>query len=344
MLYHKNGSLGDLSVIGLGCWNFGAQWNNKVSESEAVKIIRYAIDSGINIVDVAESYGYPDGQCEMILGKALKDGYRNKVKIISKIGWYGRRADDFFCRNNDFTRRVFNFLFNKIFKYKDFDVKKRSPELLRLCGHACCGRLHTDFIDVLLCHDSNPIDMENFIVAFEILKGEGFIKHYGISTENIEVLKQFYEKSKGQCKIVECDYSLLNKRVEDGFLDFCKNNKITILTRGTLSRGLLSGKYDLNTVFTETSRLNWNIGGADRNKYEECINIIEEIKQCLPNDKDIVSAAYQYVFSNSSHPSVIVGVTSMEQLKKNLQIAETYIDNNLYNKLKNLKCNLNCGW
>lgn len=76
MLYHKNGILGDLSVIGLGCWNFGGQWANKVSESEAISIIRHAIDNGVNFVDVAESYGIPDGQCEILLGKALKGGYR----------------------------------------------------------------------------------------------------------------------------------------------------------------------------------------------------------------------------------------------------------------------------
>ena len=69
MLYTQNGNIfrgKPLSVIGLGCWNFGAQWNNKVAKQDAIDIIRYAIDAGVNIVDTAESYGFPDGQCEML--------------------------------------------------------------------------------------------------------------------------------------------------------------------------------------------------------------------------------------------------------------------------------------
>lgn len=343
MIYHNNGALGQLSAIGLGCWNFGGQWN-KVSESEAIEIIRYAIDNGINFVDVAESYGLPDGQCEIILGKALKNGYREKVKIISKVGWFGRRTEDHFNQKRTFSKRLFNLIFNKLFKYKVFDVKKRTPELLRLCGHACCGRLQTNYIDVLLCHDSNPYDIESFITAFNILQKEGFIKHYGISTENIEVLKNFYEVSNGKCEVVECDYSLLNKSIENKFLDFCKQKNITVLTRGTLSRGLLSGKYDLNTHFNESSRLNWNRGGAARKQYEKCIMSIDKIKQELADKQDIVTAAYQYVFSNPIHPSVIVGVTSMKQIETNIQIASNYMDINLYNKLHSLDCNLNCSW
>lgn len=343
MLYHNNGILGKLSVIGLGCWNFGAQWN-KVTESEAIRIIRYAIDNGVNFVDVAESYGFPDGQCEMILGKALKGGYREKVKIISKIGWYGRRTMDYFSQNKSLQKRIFNFLFNRIFKYKDFDVKKRSPELLRLCGHACCGRLKTDYIDVLLCHDSNPVDIPNFIDAFDVLQKEGFIKHYGISTESLDVLRNFYEASGGKCEVVECDYSLLNRVVEGEFLEFCHEKGISVLTRGTLSRGLLSGKYNLGSEFNESSRVNWNKGGSLRTEFEECIKAVNDIKSSLPKGVDLVTAAYRYVFSSSYHPSVIVGVTSIEQMRQNIQVASAYMEYGLRERLAKLNTNLNCGW
>lgn len=82
MIYQDNYILGKTSAIGLGCWNFGAQWN-RVNEEDSIKIIKYTIDNEVNVVDVSESYGFPDGQCEILLGKALQDGYRDKVKIIS---------------------------------------------------------------------------------------------------------------------------------------------------------------------------------------------------------------------------------------------------------------------
>ena len=104
--------------MGLGCWNFGGQWN-KVSEEEAIRIIRYAIDHGINYVDVAESYGVPDGQCEILLGKALLDGYRERVTLISKIGWYGRRTSDHFKAIDTRWNKLGKRIFNKLYRFKD---------------------------------------------------------------------------------------------------------------------------------------------------------------------------------------------------------------------------------
>lgn len=66
----------------------------------------------------------------------------------------------------------------------------RTPDLIRLCGHACCGRLKTDCIDLLLCHDGNPKDPEAFIEGFRLLKQEGYIRYYGISTDSYDVLKK----------------------------------------------------------------------------------------------------------------------------------------------------------
>ena len=122
MIYSQCGRLGKLSVIGLGCWNFGAQWN-KTTESDAIQIIRAAIDGGINYMDVAESYGEPDGQCEIILGKALKDGYKDKVFLVSKVGWYGRREANNMTTKDGFLLRQIKRVFNKIYRYKTVDLQ-----------------------------------------------------------------------------------------------------------------------------------------------------------------------------------------------------------------------------
>lgn len=335
MLYTRNGPFERLSVMGLGCWNFGGQWN-KVSEDEAIRIIRYAIDNGINFVDVAESYGIPDGQCEMILGKALQDGYRERVTIISKIGWYGRRTADHFSAVDSRWNKLGKKIFNKLYRFKDVDFSHRTPELLRLCGHACCGRLQTSYIDLLLCHDGNPKDAESFIEAFRTLRQEGFIRRYGISTDSLDVLKRFYELSGGECAACECDFSLLHKTAQDGLFQFCNEHGIAILTRGTLCRGLLSGKYDLNTVFKESSRAEWNVGGKARHVYEWYIKQIDRIRGAI-GDKSLTETAYRYAFTAPEHPSVVIGCTSMEQIENNLKIGNQYLDNVTFEKLKDLK-------
>lgn len=335
MLYTDNGPFKHLSVMGLGCWNFGGQWN-KVNEEDAIRIIRFAIDHGINFVDVAESYGIPDGQCEIILGKALQDGYREKVTLISKIGWYGRRTADHFSAVDSRWNRFGKKLYNKLYRYKDVDFSHRTPELLRLCGHACCGRLQTNYIDLLLCHDGDPKDAESFIEAFRTLKQEGFIRHYGISTDSLDALKRFYQLSNQECAACECDYSLLHRTAEDELFKFCQQHGIAIFTRGTLCRGLLSGKYDLNTIFNESSRAEWNPGGKARRLYEKYIHQIETIKSTI-DGHPLAETAYRYAFSVQEHPSVVIGCTSMDQIEDNINIGSAYLDNETFCRLKSLK-------
>lgn len=332
MLYINNGPFEHLSVLGLGCWNFGGQWN-KVSEQDAITIIRYAIDHGINFVDVAESYGIPDGQCEMILGKALSDGYRDKVMLISKIGWYGRRKADHFSAIDTRWQRLAKKIFNKLYRFNEVDFNHRSPDLLRLCGHACCGRLQTNHIDLLLCHDGNPKDAESFIQAFRTLQEEGFIRYYGISTDSLAALKRFYELSDGECAACECDYSLIHREAENGLFQFCKEHDIAVFTRGTLGRGLLSGKYDRNTVFKEASRAEWNIGGKGRKAFEYYIQQIEKIKPLLKG-APLTETAYRYAFTAPEHPAVVIGCTSLDQLKNNLHIGDSFLSDELYDTLK----------
>ena len=83
MLYREMPGTGDkLSILGFGCMRLpGSQMN--IDEKEAISQIHYAIDKGINYFDTA--WPYHGGKSEAVLGKALKDGYRQKVKIADKL-------------------------------------------------------------------------------------------------------------------------------------------------------------------------------------------------------------------------------------------------------------------
>ena len=83
MLYRTMPKTGDkLSILGFGCMRLpGNQMN--VNEKESIRQIRHAIDNGVNYVDTA--WPYHNGRSEVVLGKALKDGYRAKVKVADKL-------------------------------------------------------------------------------------------------------------------------------------------------------------------------------------------------------------------------------------------------------------------
>jgi predicted aldo/keto reductase-like oxidoreductase len=95
--YRKFGKLGlEVSVLGFGCMRLpvidGVYGN--IDEPEATRIVRRAIDGGVNYLDTA--YGYHDHNSERLLGRALQDGYREKVYLATKLPvWNVKTADDF---------------------------------------------------------------------------------------------------------------------------------------------------------------------------------------------------------------------------------------------------------
>lgn len=123
---------------------------SKIDEAEAIRMIRYAIDSGVNYVDTA--YMYHNGFSEVVTGKALKDGYREKVFLADKMPvWFAKTEQD---------------------------IEKIFDEQLK--------RLDVDCIDMYLVHNItgpiwNRVKKFNTLDFLEQKKAEGKIKHIGFS-------------------------------------------------------------------------------------------------------------------------------------------------------------------
>jgi aryl-alcohol dehydrogenase-like predicted oxidoreductase len=242
----------------------------------------------MNLYDTAEAYGIPPGLSETRLGAALA-GIRQNVYIVSKIGHYGGRSGQ--------------------------KVPKTTPDMIRLCGHAILGRLRTEWVDVMLCHEGDITDPSVYLEGFEQLKREGRIRVYGISTNDLAALKRF--NVHGTCDVVEVNYSLLNRSAEADVLPYCAENGIGVLIRGPLRRGLLAGKYDAETVFTDSIRERWNAGGSGREEYLAEVAKAEKLKAVVPPGEAMVAAALRFTTSHAAAPVTIPGAKSPEQARMN---------------------------
>ena len=255
----------------------------ELSEAEAYATVMSAYENGINIFDTAEAYGIPYGLSEKRLGVALT-GIRHRVYVVSKIGLWGARTGQ--------------------------KVPKTTVDMIRLCAHASLYRLRSDFIDVMLCHEYDIKDPSIYLEAFELLKKSGEIREYGISTDDLEVLKRFNQN--GNCAVVELDYSLINRKAEEGLLQYCMENNIAVLVRGPLAKGLLSGRYTKDHIFSDSVRKAYNEGEL-RNQFIEKIEKVDKVREVLDEDDNMADIALRYIISHESAPVAIPGAKSPEQ-------------------------------
>jgi len=276
-----------VSAIGLGTWNLGNQWG-EIDDATAWATVRAAFDAGVNLFDTAESYGIPNGLSEERLGVGLA-GIRHRVYVVSKIGHWGQRTGQ--------------------------GVPCTTPDMVRLCCHACLHRLRTDWLDVMLCHEGDIADPGVYLEAFEMLRRRGRIRECGISTDSLDVLKRF--NAGGACGVCEVNYSLLNRAPEAGLLPYCRENGIAVLLRGPLAMGLLSGRYDAKTTFTDSVRGKWHDDEKRQAKLLADVAKVERLKRAVAPGEEMVTAALRFGISHPAAPVAIPGAKSPEQARMN---------------------------
>jgi len=95
-----------------------------------------------------------------------------------------------------------------------------------------------------------------------------------------------------------------------------------VLVRGPLHRGLLSGKYNLHSVFTDDVRPGWNEGQAQREDFERKVAIVDKLKQVAEPGEEMVTAALRFVISHAANPVAIPGAKSPQQARMNAAAGE----------------------
>jgi len=210
-----------VSRIALGTWAIGGWMWGGTDETESIRTIHAALDTGVNLIDTAPVYGF--GVSEEIVGKAIEQrGHREKVVIATKVGleWHNGSVS----RNSSRGR-----------------IRQEVQDSLR--------RLRTDYIDLYQVHWPDlAVAIEETAREMQELYKEGLIRAIGVSNYSPEQMVRFVSAS--ELHVVQSPYNLFEREIDREVLPYVRENNLTALAYGPLCRGLLTGKMRSDTTFT----------------------------------------------------------------------------------------------
>ncbi|UJL44776.1 aldo/keto reductase [Virgibacillus sp. NKC19-16] len=267
-----------VSELTLGCMSLGP--NTK----EATEIINQALDAGINHLDTADLYDF--GENEKIVGEAIK-GKRDKLILTTKVG-------------NHFNKEKNNWFWDP------------SKEHIKNGLKDSLYRMHLDYVDFYMLHGGTIDDpISESIEAFEELKAEGLIRAYGISSIRPNVIQEYVNRS--SIDAVMMQYSMLDRRPEEELLDLLHENRISVLARGPLAKGMLS-----NQAAKQIEEKGQD-GFLDYT-YDELNEIHQNLIKIVPKESTLNISALQYVLKHPAVASAVFGASSKEQVKENVNM------------------------
>ncbi|MFW9980537.1 MAG: aldo/keto reductase [Candidatus Thorarchaeota archaeon] len=213
MQYRTLGKSGKkVSALGFGCMRLPILEDGKINREEAIKIIRKGIDNGITYVDTA--WTYHGGESEVVVGLALKDGYQERVTLVTKCP-VGR---------SEFTEP----------KHYDEHLKEQLK------------RLDVDYVDYYLFHALNKKSFEEKVLGLNLIeramkaKEDGKIKHIGFSFhDTTEVLKEIIDSGNFELMLVQ--YNIVDQ-VNHDMINYAGENGLAVITMGSVGGGRLAGK------------------------------------------------------------------------------------------------------
>jgi len=266
----------DVSALGFGTMRLPMKNQTDVDEEEAIKMIRYAIDNGVNYIDTA--YPYHNGESEVIVGKALKNGYREKVHLTTKLPmWLIKKTGDF----DEYLNQQIERLQTKPDIYLFHGLTQQRFEKIKRLG---------------------------LIKKMEEAKANGFFQYIGFSFhDDIDVFKEIIDYYDWDCCQIQYNYLDIEYQAGTKGLQYAESKNIAVIVMEPIRGGKLAIP-------------------------EKKLDTKPEIKGALYESNVKRSMAEWALFFVWNHPEVSVvlsGMSSLQQVKENIESANISAINNL---------------
>ena len=336
MNYKKLGNTDlDVSTICLGTMT----WGEQNTQDEAFEQMDFALSNGVNFWDTAELYAVPPrketyGDTEEIIGNWFeKTKKRKEVILATKVAGPARN----YLRNgeNSFTGPNLESALNNSLK-----------------------RLKTDYVDLYQLHwpERNVnnfgrlgyVHKENDWNQFEDVLGEldkyikaGKIRYVGLSNETpwgaLNYLQLSKDKNLPRMMSIQNPYSLLNRSYEVGLAEVSIREKIGCLAYSPLASGYLTGKYR-NKNFPKGSRMERDFDFWTRYRKPNTEAAVElYFKICEKHNLNMTQMSIKFCEIQEFITSVIIGATTMEQLKSDIESVNVNLSNDVIEEINQVQ-------
>ena len=279
-----------VSELGFGAWQLGVESGWKaVSATAADRMIRTALDSGINFYDTAPNYGH--GTSEERLGKVFKTLDRDTIVVNTKFGRLDNGTVDF------------------------------SAAQIRGSIERSLKRLQIDYVDSAIIHspprdllDGNKVDHYEIL---ERLQDEGKIRAYGASVDFAVEIETLLETT--NAKVFQCFFNILHQDAKHAF-ETVRAHGATVIAKIPFDSGWLTGKYHAESQF-EGVRARWSAEDIRTRA-----RLVDRVREIVGDDVSLMGAALSFCTAFDAVSTVIPGAVSEEQLRGNIASIQHSLD------------------
>lgn len=281
-----------VSVVGLGCNNFGA----RIDEAATRNVVDAAIDAGVTFFDTADIYG--GTHSEAFLGRVL-EGRRDRVVLATK---FGMSLGD------------------------DGPSGGAHPDYVRRAIEDSLRRLRTDHVDLYQLHRPDPaVPIADTLGALAELAEAGLVREIGCSNfdaAQLQAAEDAVAQGAPRFVSVQNEYSLMQRESEAEVLPTCARLGLAFLPYFPLMSGLLSGKYRQGRPLPQGTRIvgnpRWETLLTDEN-----LALVEALARYAESRGfELLDLAFAWLLWRPQVASVIAGATSPEQVRRNAATAQ----------------------
>lgn len=281
----------EVSALGLGCMGLSFSYGPATEKSDAIKLIRAAVERGVTFFDTAEVYGpYVN---EEVVGEALAP-FRDKVVIATKFGFEANPDDG-----------------------GKWNALNSRPDHIKQAVEGSLKRLKSDTIDLFYQHRVDPkTPIEETAGAVKDLIQSGKVRHFGLSEAGAKTIRRAHAVQ--PVTALQSEYSLFWREPEESVMPTLEELGIGFVPFSPLGKGFLTGKIDASTRFDSTDFRNVvpRFTEENRRANQALVEVVTEFakkKKATP-----AQIALAWLLAKKPWIVPIPGTTKLTRLEENL--------------------------